>query len=98
VADCVPAAGGAKVMLMEQVEFTGTVEQLLVWVKLLFTASGMVMLETVRVCVPLLLRDTVWGTEVVPTALAAKVNEFGETLAPAMPPVPLIDVTTLSRL
>ena len=41
-----PEADGAKLTLMVQVELAAMVEQLLVWVKLLFTAPAMEIAET----------------------------------------------------
>jgi hypothetical protein len=88
VADCVPAAVGANVTLIEQLPLTPRLEQLLVSVKLLFTAPVTVTLEMVRGRVPVLVRPTVMGMDVVPTERKGKVTELAERVTAGEPAVP----------
>ena len=82
----VPLAAGSKVTLMLQEAPAATLEpQVLVWEKSPLTA----MLVMVRAEVPVLVRVTLCGLLLVPTAWEANVKEVGERLTTGPPPVPV---------
>ena len=80
-ADTVPAAAGAKVMLIEQELPIATVKPQVVGVseKAVFAPVSSIM-KFVRVAVPVFVRVTVFPADVLPTSCVAKVSEVGENV------------------
>ena len=87
-ADCVPVAVGAKVTeMVQEAPVARLAGQLLVWLKLLFTAPGTPMLVSVSGALPVpeFVSVMLLATEVELTGRVAKVMEVGEKLTAGEP-------------